>query len=160
MTYLGPKAQEIVRPFFKTDLLAFLFSPADAEAHCRAILHYLRKTPMNEGNKPGSNRQKRPHRTVGNVYTVGAYLTAVYRGCDKAFPAPADIGGDREKMATWKREHRWHVHQIRHTAASEFRKQHGLELAQVLLGHRRLEATQIYAEGNVEAAQRIMALVG
>jgi hypothetical protein len=47
-----------------------------------------------------------------------------------------------------------------HTAATNLRKEYGLEAAQVILGHKTLTVTQIYAEKNVEAAQRIMAEVG
>ena len=31
--------------------------------------------------------------------------------------------------------HRWHVHQLRHRAATDLRKQFGIEVAQVMLGH-------------------------
>jgi site-specific recombinase XerC len=54
----------------------------------------------------------------------------------------------------------WHPHQLRHTAATELRKTHGLEAAQVILGHRTLTVTQVYAEKNVAAAMSIMAAVG
>jgi site-specific recombinase XerC len=36
------------------------------------------------------------------------------------------------------------------------RAEHGLEHAQIILGHRTLTATQIYAEKNVAAAKKIM----
>jgi site-specific recombinase XerC len=61
----------------------------------------------------------------------------------------------REAVRKWREDHRFHPHQIRHTFATEVRRQHGLEAAQVLLGHRQLSATQIYAEKDVEAARKI-----
>jgi site-specific recombinase XerC len=59
-----------------------------------------------------------------------------------------------------RREHRWHPHQLRHSAATRIRKEHGLEAAQVILGQRTISATQIYAEANVELARQIMRKVG
>src|SRR5688572_410222 len=44
--YLGPKAQEVVKPFLQPNLQAFLFSPADAEARRLAVRHSARKTPL------------------------------------------------------------------------------------------------------------------
>jgi integrase len=54
----------------------------------------------------------------------------------------------------------WHPHQLRHTAATQLRKEFGLEAAQVILGHRTLSVTEIYAEKNIEAARAIMQAVG
>ena len=50
--------------------------------------------------------------------------------------------------------------QLRHSAASEFRRQYGLEVAQALLGHSELGVTQVYAEVDRNAARRVMAEVG
>jgi integrase len=60
----------------------------------------------------------------------------------------------------WRREQRWHPHQLRHNAATELRKEFGLEAAQVVLGHRSLRVTEIYGEKNLEAARRIMQKIG
>ena len=49
---------------------------------------------------------------------------------------------------------------VRHSAVTWLRRQHGLEAAQVILGHKTLSVTEIYAEKNVAAAQRIMGEVG
>jgi integrase len=157
--YLGPKAQEVLRPFLKSDLSAYLFSPADADACRRAKLHAERKTPLSCGNCAGSNLRKCPKRKPGEHYSSGSYLVAVYRGCDRAFPPPPDMTNEADTL-TWRRERRWHPHQLRHTAATMLRKEHGLEAAQVILGHRTLTVTQVYAEKNVEVAQAVMELVG
>jgi integrase len=158
--YIGPKGQEIIRPFLKTDLAAYLFSPADAEAYRRELLHAQRTTPMSCGNKPGSNRRRKPKRVPGERYDVAAFYLAVRRGCDRAFPPSADLGDDSAALKTWRKEHRWHPHQLRHTAATELRKSYGLEAAQVILGHRTLTVTQVYAEKNAAEAQRIMGAIG
>jgi integrase len=158
--YVGPKSQEVIRPFLKTDLQAYLYSPADAERDRRERLHALRLTPLSCGNKPGNNRCRRPTRTAGERYTVASYYRAVVRACDAAFPVPDEIASDAEKVTAWRKEHRWHVHQLRHRAATDLRKQYGVEVAQVMLGHTKIETAQIYAEKNSQLAQRVAMEVG
>ena len=51
-------------------------------------------------------------------------------------------------------------HQLRHTAGTALRQTHGLEAAQVILGHKTLTVTQVYAERNVAAAREVMRKVG
>lgn len=65
--YLGPKAQQVVRPFFKTGIEAYLFSPADAEAERLEEHHKRRKTPLSCGNRLGNRKQKR-QRKPGERY--------------------------------------------------------------------------------------------
>src|SRR5205814_1007052 len=98
-----------------------------------------------------------PERMPGEHYTNESYRRAVSRGCDRA-DAVAKGGiiiGDDERVIP-----RWHPHQLRHNAATDLRRRFGLEAAQVMLGHRTLSVTEIYAEKNVEAAMRIAAEVG
>ncbi|HEX2973110.1 MAG TPA: site-specific integrase [Tepidisphaeraceae bacterium] len=187
--YLGPKSQEIVRPFFKADLKAYLFSPAEADAERRAAMHEQRKlegTPLSCGNVPGSHRKRSPKRAPGACYSVNTYAQTIRNACDLAFPLPERMlrqrvpGRKREntrweteaewkarlgpekwaEVLTWQSEHRFHPHQLRHTAATELRKNYGLEAAQVILGHKTLTVTQIYAQKNIQAARQIMAEVG
>lgn len=157
--YLGPKAQDVIRPFLKPDLQSHLFSPADAESERREKLHAARKTPISCGNRPGTNRQKRPQRKIGEFYTVGAYYRAVIRACDIAFPPPAELV-DLAEIKQWRKDHRWHVHQLRHRAATDLRRQYGVEVSMVLLGHAKIETAQIYAEKNSEIAKRVALEVG
>ncbi|MGA2443407.1 MAG: hypothetical protein ABSH08_20840 [Tepidisphaeraceae bacterium] len=110
--YLGPKGQDVLRPFLKPDLSAYLFSPADADAWRRAKLHEQRKTPPSCGNRPGSNRRKNPRRRPGEHYDSGSYLVAVYRGCDKAFPPPAEMTDEADRLK-WRREHRWQGQRVK-----------------------------------------------
>jgi len=186
--YVGERCKEIVRPFLKPDLAAFIFSPADAEAERRQRQNQQRRTPMNCGSRPGRNVQLRPKRQPGDRYTVTTYLRAIFAGCDEAFPPPpelarqrvpargrkenstrwetsaewkARLGAERwAELRQWRRDHRWHPHQLRHAAGSRLRKEFGVEAAQVILGHKTLSVTELYAEKNVEAARRIMAQVG
>jgi integrase len=151
---LGPRAKDILGPMLKTDLQAFIFSPADAVTALREKRRAARKTPLSCGNKPGSNVRRSPRRQPGQRYTVESYGHAIKTACDRAFPPPAALA--RQKLETrteclsrlsaeeqaalraWQKSHRFHPHQLRHTAATRLRRQHGLEAAQVILGHKML----------------------
>jgi integrase len=156
--YLGPKAQAVLAPFLKPELSAAVFSPADAEVERLAAKRARRRTPLSCGNVPGSNRVAVRRRAPRDRYDVASYRRAITRGCERAFGMPADLP-HAERLA-WRGAHCWHPHQLRHTAATRLRKDYGLEAAQVILGHKTLTVTQVYAERNVAAAQIVMAAVG
>lgn len=88
---IGPKAQEILKHHFKSNLQAFIFSPADAELRRRAEMHAGRKTPLSRGNSPGTNRKPNPKRRPGKNYETCAYRRAVARACELAFQMPAEL---------------------------------------------------------------------
>jgi site-specific recombinase XerC len=51
------------------------------------------------------------------------------------------------ELKAWRKGHRWHPHQLRHTAATEIRRAFGLEAAQVTFGHSLAQVTDaVYAE--------------
>ena len=100
LIFLGPKAQEILRPFLRTDLQAALFSPAQADAERRAARHEARKTPMSYGNVPGSNRCRNPKRKPSQKYDTTAYGRAIAYACNQAFPPPADL--ENEELRKWR----------------------------------------------------------
>ena len=54
----------------------------------------------------------------------------------------------------------WSPHWLRHTAASRFREEFGLESAQVLLGHSKADMTQLYAQQNYKAAVAVVSKIG
>jgi site-specific recombinase XerC len=60
----------------------------------------------------------------------------------------------------WRRLHHWHPNRLRHLYASEVRKAHGLEAAQVLLGHASANITQVYAERDMTLAAAVAAKIG
>jgi integrase len=154
---LGPRARAIVEPFLKLDPMAYLFDPREAEHERRQVLHATRKTPLSCGNKPGTNKQRKPERTAGERYTTLSYYRAVVRGCERAdaWAKGGMVIDNAERVIP-----RWHVHQLRHSKATELRKNYGIEAAQAVLGHAALRATEIYAERNLETAVKIAAEVG
>ncbi len=140
--FLGPRAQGVLAPFLERPADAFCFSPREAMEEWRAARHAARKTPASCGNVPGSNKKRRPRKTPGERYGREAYWWAVARACDAA-EVP-----------------RWHPHQLRHLAGTEFRARFGPDAARALLGHRSLRATEIYAEVDAEKAKAAMLEVG
>jgi integrase len=173
---IGPKGQDILRQYLLREKESHCFRPVDSEKKRRAAQHEQRKTPLSCGNKPGSNRQKKPQRTPGNKYDTGSYRRAIHRACDLAFPAPEPLGRRDGETATqwdervtdeqranldkWQSGHRWSPNQLRHSAGTEIRKRYGLEAAQVILGHASADVTQVYAERDLAKAVEIMREVG
>ena len=54
----------------------------------------------------------------------------------------------------------WHLNQLRHTSATEVRRQFGLEASQVVLGHSKADVTQVYAERDQALAADVMRQIG
>jgi integrase len=147
--YLGPRAQEVVRPWLRTDLAAYLFSPAEAEAERHAARGSARKSRV----KPyelARRRRTRP-RAVADRYSVRGYHLVIARACDRAFPHPtlagiaeADLTPDQQaKLKAWRKAHRWHPNRLRHNAATRLRREFGLDVARVILGHSSPAVTEI-----------------
>ena len=140
--YLGPLAQEILKPWLRARQDEYLFSPADGIEAFREGQSEARTTPMSCGNRRGTNRVARPTKTPTAFYEVKAYSKAIKRACKRA-------------GAT-----HWTPHQLRHSAATRLRKEFGLEAARTILGHRHVAATEIYAEVNRDQAIEVMQKVG
>lgn len=146
---IGPKGQEVLRPFLDRDPDAYLFSP---------LL-----------------QNRNPH--AGPRYKVGSYAQAVARACRAAWPLPAELErgrvtapgrkryrlesvadwrarlGDRwAEVLAWRSAHHWHPHQLRHSCATELAEQFGQEVAREVLGHADLDTTSIYAERAIKKA--------
>ena len=178
---LGPKAQEIIRPFLSLDISGYLFSPQRAVDELNAEHREERKTPLYDAHirHQAKQRKARGRRPLGDHYTVNSYRIAVARACDRAFLHPElpqrleeESAKDfRRRLSTWHAEnaealmawrtsHRWHPHQLRHSAATVIRKQFGVEAAQAVLGHAELGTTEIYAERRLDTARQIMGEIG
>ena len=54
----------------------------------------------------------------------------------------------------------WHANQLRHSKATEVRRQFGLEAAQVSLGHAKADVTQVYAERDARLAVEVARKIG
>jgi integrase len=181
--YIGPKAQEIIKPFLKLDTSAYLFSPEEAEKARGAKRRANRVTPLYPSHlrlqekKRKRNRKRQP----GNCYTVASYRRAIYRGCALAFPLPEHLAPkmkpdgtletkkvwqaqltpeEKAAVRAWRRNHSWHPHQLRHNAATNLRREYGVELARIILGHATAFTTEIYAEADRSQAMEVIGRVG
>ncbi len=54
----------------------------------------------------------------------------------------------------------WSPNRLRHAAATEVRRQFGLEAAQVTLGHSKANTTEIYAERDHDLARTVALRIG
>lgn len=154
--YLGNEAQAILTPYLDRADDAYCFSPAENAMLVREQRRADRKTPLSCGNRAGTNRKQVPKRSPGVKYTAGAYRTAVKRVCRRIFKAPADCAD----APAWEYQHIWCPQRLRHTRATDIRAQFGAEASQVILGHKSIQTTEIYAVPHHELAKEIMRRVG
>ncbi|WP_422931371.1 tyrosine-type recombinase/integrase [Singulisphaera sp. PoT] len=167
VVHLGPRAQEILRPWLRQDPSEYLFSPLEAEAHRRGGQRRQRKTPLTPSQKKRRPKAQ-PKRSPGKQYDNRSYAHAVARACKKAFPHPnlssiraKDLTPEqRDELKAWHKRHRWHPHQLRHSAATAVRKEFGLEVARVILGHSSPLVTALYAEADQEKARQAVKAIG
>lgn len=176
--YIGPKAQTVLKPWLKLDTEAYIFSPAEAEQARNAERSELRKTPRWQSHLK-RNERKRPKqrkRPPAERYTTLTYHTAIIRACDKAFLPPAPLAkcphesrkewlarltdAQKAELKEWRKANRWHPHQLRHSSATLLRKEHGIELARIILGHSTAFTTEIYAELDKQQAVEVMGKIG
>jgi integrase len=158
---IGPQAQAVLRPYLLRDKSKRCFTPEDSERNRRALVHEGRRTPLSVGNRPGTNRSKKPKRPAGDSYGKDSYNRAIRRAVDKANDArrkeAKEYGID---VSTITLVPRWHANQLRHTAATKLRSQFGLETARTVLGHADPKITLTYAEADFAKAAEAMKLVG
>ena len=134
--HFGPRAQRILAGFLDRAPHKPLFSPAEAEQERAAKASAHRRADQ----QPTPRKTKR---VIGETYTTASYRRAIERGCRKA------------EVPTW------HPHQLRHNAASTLRREHGIDIAQTILGHQLgSQVTEIYAEANIGKAIEVIARMG
>jgi len=174
--FIGPRGQQVLAPFLLRDANAYCFSPGEAEAERRLRLSEKRISSLSCGNVPGSNVKDNPQRSAGSRYTTDSYRRAIARACDQAFPPPEALAEwdnetnaewknrltneQKTELAAWQKAHRWHPHQLRHNAATELRREFGIEATRIILGHRSAAITEVYAERDEQEAIEAMVKVG
>ena len=160
--YLGPRAQEILRPYLLRSEHDHLFSPCDAVKQRRDQAAANRTTPLSCGNRPGKRsgglKGRRSKKQASESYDTASYRRAIHYACDKAFPPEVEL--DEESLQRWQSVHRWSPNRLRHTKGTEVRKEFGLEHAQVYLGHAAANVTQIYAESDKTKALEVARKIG
>lgn len=144
---IGPKAQDVLRPYLKLDLLAHIFSPIQARAERDAIKRARRKTKVQPSQR--NRKKRRPGIALGQRYDTKGYHRAVCYGIRQAW-----------KAGVLPREVHWHPHQLRHSFATKVRKERGLDAARALLGQRSLAIADTYAEIDGALAKAVAAEMG
>ncbi len=138
--YVGPQAQRVLHPFIKrSDLTAYVFDPSDGRRE------YLSRLGVNANSRSRHAKRVRNHhpkRAPGDHYRVDSYCHAIQRACDRA-GVP-----------------QWSPNQLRHNAATFLRKEYGIDVARVILGHSSPAVTEVYAELDRTKAMQVMAEVG
>jgi integrase len=145
LVFIGPKGQEIIRGFLRPGMQErYLFSPTIAELRRRDRLRAARKTPLYPSHLRALERKRKaaPKRKPRDHYDVTSYRQAITRACKRA-RVPA-----------------WRPNQLRHNAATRLRAEFGLDVAKAVLGHSRVETTQIYAEVDRLRAMEAMEKTG
>ena len=134
---LGPKAQEVIRPFLKTRTDACLFTPRQSER----------------------NRRGRQPKGLRDHYTADTYRRAIQytiNRANRAIKADAKARGiDRPDLIPV-----WTPHQLRHSAATRFKREFGLEAARAMLGHSQVNMTEHYAEMDLRKAMQVASKIG
>jgi integrase len=155
--YLGPAAQEILRPWLRPELTAHLFSPRESVEARRAEQRQRRKTPLTPSQR-ARKRKARPRWSPGDSYDTRSYYHAVLYGVRRV---NAKAKKEAETTGTEPKEiPAWHPNQLRHNAATRLRREFGLDVARAVLGHSSPAVTEVYAELDGAKAAEAMERVG
>lgn len=144
VVYIGPHAQEIVKPWLRKNLSEPLWQPREARQEWLAA-HGNAAVPVGKFQ-------------AGYQYNAMSYGRAIERACEKAFGCPVhlrrqytprkadDADQIKKDAADWREANCWSPNQLRHTAATRIREAYGIEIARIILGHTNSFTTEIYAE--------------
>ena len=135
---INADAQDVLRPFLRHDLTAFIFNPRET-----MVAMYSRNTKPSVGPKARIRDARRRRRkglpTVGDRfgerYAVDSYRIAIRLGADRADAAAHAERPDVDPSV--RLVPRWHPHQLRHAYATAADEQTGNNVSAVqrLLGH-------------------------
>ncbi len=155
--YIGPQAQQVLLPYLAREAQANCFSAAESEQNRHQEQRARRKSRVQPSQR--NRRKVGPKRVPRTTYTRDSYQRAIARAVKLANKVrteeAADMGIDNPVLLP-----HWHANQLRHSKATEVRKQFGLEAAQVILGHAKADVTQVYAERDTTLAMEVMRKLG
>ncbi|MDA8746092.1 site-specific integrase [Rubripirellula amarantea] len=99
-------------------------------------------------------------------YTVAGLRRAIARACDRAFPHPELSSketltpAEQRRLKAWRDKHHWHPHRLRHNAGTAIRNTFGVEVAQSVLGHSKVDMTEVYAQVHLDRAIEAAKAIG
>ena len=141
VVFFGPLAQEILKPWLRPDHPeAYLFTPELADRIRKQKMRAVRSSRVQPSQRDRSKPD--PARKPGDCYDTRAYNRSIKYATKKAGIAP------------------WHPNQLRHLAATNLRREFGIEVARAVLGHSTLATTEIYAERDESQARLAMERLG
>jgi integrase len=161
---IGPRAQDILKPWLRLNLTEYLFQPREAMTAFRAEQRLNRKSQVPPSQQ--YRRKAKPKKAPRDRYTSRSYTQAIAKAVAKANTARAcepckkREADDRCSACKAAAVPHWHPHQLRHTKATEIRREFGLDAARAVLGHRSPKITEVYAEIDVNKAAEVMERLG
>jgi len=141
VVYFGPLAQKVLTPWLRPDKPnAPIYSPVESERIRHEAMRVERKSKVQPSQL--TRAKASPTRQPGAAYDEDSYRRAIKRACDDAGIKP------------------WNPNQLRHLAATNIRREFGIEVARAVLGHSTVDMTEIYAEMDATKARDAMAKSG
>lgn len=156
LIFVGPRARAVLSRYLLRPAEAYCFSPADSVEKWRQDMRARRTTRVQPSQQ--CRRKRRPLKSPGNCYTRNAYCQAIARAVRNANRQRAKEAAKAGREAIPLLH--WHPNQLRHSTATEVRREFGLEAAQVVLGHAKADVTQVYAERDARLAAEVARRIG
>jgi integrase len=137
---IGPKGQEVLKPWLRLKLDEYLFQPREARAYFDEQRKANRKSKVTP-SQAARTRKAKPKKAPGLFYCTSAYDSAIQKACERAGVPP------------------WRPNQLRHAAATRIRKEAGLDASRAILGHKSPQVTELYAEMDLGQARAVIAKI-
>ena len=118
-------AREAITDYLNRAPASFCFSPLECVAWQNAQKRASRQTKVQPSQV--SRAKENPQTQAGDRYTQDSYRRAIARACKRA------------------KVQQWHPYQLRHLNLTEIRDVLGVEFAQAMGGHSRVDMTEVYA---------------
>lgn len=151
--FFGPKSQIHLAPRLLKPADSYIFTPLESQEDMRRRRHEARTTPMNEGNRPGTNIKDNPAITPNETFDHCAVNRALARGLSAC-------NRERKSAGLEPLQH-FSLYCLRHSAANRIAQESGIAAAQALLGHTTLTTTAAYyLKPDQKAASAAMAQLG
>src|SRR5262249_38166239 len=124
----------------RPSLEEYLFNPHEAREQRFWEMRIKRRTRVQPSQV--CRRKRKPKKVPGDRWSEQSYRRAIREACIRA-EVPI-----------------WYPNQLRHNAATNLRREYGIELARIILGHSTAFTTEIYAEADKAQAIEVIAKIG
>jgi integrase len=153
---IGPKAQAVLKQFTPSKVTDYYFSPRASVALFHSERNANRKTPKYDSHmKRNATREKGKERLPAEKYTTASYGYAIRRAVERLNWPLVEAGVE------WNQQYpAWAPNQLRHAHATAVRHAFDLESAQAVLGHERMNTTEVYAEKHLAKAVQVALAMG